>query len=343
MIASLLRPSGCMARLARRATRWALAMLSMAFLLPGHGHAQATFPSRAVTLIVPFAPGGATDLLARSLASALSSTWKVPVLIVNRSGANGIVATVATMNAAADGHTLLLHTTGYIQNASLYKPLPYDPYADLIPVAQVGTQAMALAVGPRSPHQTLQSLLNSLGQPQEAGAYGSFGAGSTGHIFGQLLASTAQFHIQHVPYRGEVPMIPDLMAGRVMFGFVSSGTAVEHASAGTLRILGVSGDSRLAAMPGVPTMTEVGLGGFDLVGWFGLFAPKGTPAAVVERIAADTGSALTLPELASRLQQLVVKPTGLGPKAFGELMRVDAGRWEALIARFNLASKWDPP
>lgn len=298
--------------------------------------AQAAFPNKAVTLVVPYGAGGSADVMARSLADKLSQSWNVPVLVENRTGANGIVATQSVIRSLADGHTILMHLTGIIQNASLYKKLRYDAFADLTPVTQIGTQAMGLAVSPQSPHKDVKSLVKALSSETGKGAYGSFGAGSTGHIFGELLRSTAHSTMPHVAYRGEAPMIPEIMTGRVDLGFVSAGTASERGKDGSLRILAVTGPTRQPALPHVPTLDEVGLKGFDLVGWYGLFVPKGTPAATVERIAADTKAALSRPEMVYRFRQLAIEPKGTTPKEFESIMREDFRRWDDLIKRFNI-------
>lgn len=298
--------------------------------------AQPAFPGKAVTLVVPYGAGGSADVMARSLADKLSKSWNVPVTVDNRTGANGIVATQAVMRAPADGHTILLHLTGMIQNASLYKKLPYDPFKDLVPVTQIGTQAMGLAVSPQGPHKDVKSLVKALSAAPDKGSYGSFGAGSTGHIFGELLRSTVASTMPHVAYRGEAPMIPEIMTGRVELGFVSAATASERGADGSLRILAVTGPKRLPALPNVPTMAEAGLKGFELVGWYGLFVPPGTPSSTVQRIAADTRAALSRPEMVYRFQQLAIDPKGTSPQQFEATMREDFQRWDELIKRFHI-------
>lgn len=315
----------------------ALASLAAGLLMAAApAGAQAPFPGRAVTLIIPYGAGGSSDVLARSLADKLSTAWGVPVVVDNRTGANGIVATQTLMRAPADGHTILMHLTGVIQNVSLYKKLPYDPFTDLVPVTQIGAQAMGLAISPKSPYKDVRSLVKALQADPAAGAYGSFGAGSTGHIFGELLRSNVRSTMPHVAYRGEAPMIPEIMAGRVDLGFVSAATAAERGADGTLRIVAVTGPSRQPALPAVPTMKEAGLDGFDLVGWYGLFVPKGTPSAVVDRIATDTRAALARPEMVYRFKQLGIEPRGTTPQQFEAAMRDDFQRWDALIKRFNI-------
>lgn len=196
---------------------------------------------------------------------------------------------------------------------------------------------MGLAVSTQSPHKDVKSLIGWLSNDPGRGSYGSFGAGSTGHIFGELLRSTAGSNMPHVAYRGEMPMIPEIMTGRVELGFVSAATAAERGKDGTLRILAVTGPTRQDALPNVPTMTEMGLKGFDLVGWYGLFVPRGTPTTTVERIATDVRAALSRPEMIYRFRQLAIEPKGTTPKQFEGIMREDFSRWDALIKRFNIA------
>ena len=180
--------------------------------------AQAAFPNKPVTLIIPYPPGGSADVLARALADRLGKTWNVPVIVDNKTGANGIVATQSLMRAAPDGYTILMHLTGVIQNASLYKKLPYDPFTDLVPVTQIGTQVMGLAVSGKSEYKSVSSLVEGLASHPGKGSYGSFGAGSTGHVFGEVLRSAIGTPLPHVPYRGEGPMTLDLVADRLDVG-----------------------------------------------------------------------------------------------------------------------------
>jgi len=299
-------------------------------------------PNRRVTMVVPYSAGGPTDALARALAHRLSKTWRVPVVVENRTGANGIIATAAVARAPGDGHTILVQLTGLIQNASLYKKLPYDPFSDLAAVARIGTQPMALAVGRTSPSTDLRSLVRALSTPSNFGTYGSFGAGSTGHIYGELLRKATSSPLTHVPHRGEAQLLPELISGRIDLAFVSAATAIESSRAGTLRVLGVTGPHRLAALPEVPTMAEAGLAGFELLGWYGLFVPRGTPPATTECIAEHTEAALQHTDMVQRLQQLAVDKRTAGPAAFTSALREDFGRWDDLIKRFGIALEQEP-
>ena len=303
---------------------------------------SAACPNRRVTMVVPYSAGGPTDALARSLADQFSKSWGVPVLVENRTGANGIIATASVARAPGDGHTILVQLTGLIQNASLYKKLPYDPFTDLAAVARIGTQPMALAVGRTSPSTDLRSLVRSFSTTPKFGTYGSFGAGSTGHIYGELLRKATSSPLTHVPHRGEALLLPELISGRIDLAFVSAATAIDSSRAGTLRVLGVTGPTRLPALPDVPTMAEAGLAGFELLGWYGLFVPKGTPSAMAECIAEHTEAALQHTDMVQRLQQLAVERRTAGPAAFTSALREDFGRWDDLIKRFGIALEQEP-
>lgn len=294
------------------------------------------WPTKPVTIVVPYPAGGSADAMIRPIAEKLARLWGQSVVIDNRTGANGIIATQVVMRAEPDGHTVLLHLTGFIQNASLYRKLPYDPFSDLAPVTQIGTQPMGLAVGNGSPYTTVPALLAGLKTGTTPPSYGSFGTGSTGHIFGELLKASAGVDLPHAPYRGEGPMLIDLISGRVTTGFVSSATAAARHKDRSLRILAVTGPRRLASLPDVPTMAEAGLQGYDLVGWYGLFLPKGAPAAVAQKIAADTRSVLGQSDIAARLRELEIEPTGTTPADFATLLRNDHARWDALIKKFRI-------
>lgn len=303
--------------------------------LPGFAQAQ-SYPSKAVTIVVPYPAGGSADAMMRPIAERLGKLWHQPVVVENRSGANGIVATQYVLAAPADGHTVLLHLTGFIQNLSLYRKLPYDPFKDLTPLTQIGTQTMGLAVSSTSPYNSLQALASAVKARPADFSYGSFGIGSTGHIFGELLKTRLQADMPHVPYRGEGPMLPDVMSGRVPLAFVSAATAATRQKDKTLRILAVTGPQREAALPDVPTLAELGYKGFEPVGWYGLFVPAATPKTVADKISADVRSVMRQPDIAARLRDLSIEPTGTTQAEFAQLLKTDHGRWDALIKQFRI-------
>jgi tripartite-type tricarboxylate transporter receptor subunit TctC len=294
------------------------------------------YPAKPVTIVVPYGAGGAADALIRPVAQALSTQWKQPVVVDNRPGANGIIATQLVTKATPDGYTLLLHLTGIVQNLSLYKKVSYDPFKDLQAITQIGTQPMGLAVPYRSAVQTVPALVAAARAAPSEFSYGSFGTGSTGHIYGELLRTSEKLQVPHVPYKGEAPMLPDLISGRVQFGFVSAATATTRQRDKSLRILAVTGPRRLDGLPDVPTMAEAGYKGFEAVGWYGLFAPAGVPRTVVEKLAADVNAVLQRKDIQDRMRDLAVDPTGTTPEAFAKFLRNDYTKWDGLIKAFHI-------
>jgi tripartite-type tricarboxylate transporter receptor subunit TctC len=295
------------------------------------------FPSKPVTLVVPYQAGGSIDTIARPLASKLQKMWGQPVVVENRPGANGMLATQSAIKSAPDGHTVLYHITGIIQNPLLYKNVAYDPFRDLTPLVQIGAQAMGLAVPSKSPIRSVDQLAaDGKAKGANGHAYGSVGVGHTGHIWSELLASEKKFHVSHAPYKGSGPLVIDLTAERLDWAFLSSAEATIRASDNSLRILAVTGTERVRQLPAVPTMKELGYPGFEMVGWHGLFAPASTPKAVLTKLEADIRAALADPELQKVLDQQVIHVTSLGSDAFGKVMRDDSARWAAFIKRFNI-------
>ena len=308
-------------------------LAALAMVAPGFAQ---EWPAKPIRVVVNFPPGGAADVLARALGQELAETLKQPLVVDNRPGANGIIATQLVSKAAPDGYTLLLNLTGIVQNLSLYKKVPYDPFKDLQAITQLGTQPMGLAVAPASPYRDVGALIDAARATPGKFSYGSFGTGSTGHIYGELLRSTAKLEIPHVAYKGEAPMLPDLIAGRVQLGFVSASTAATRHRDKSLRILAVTGPRRIGTMADVPTLAELGYKGFEAVGWYGLFAPAGTPRPVVDKIAADARAVVQSPAIVARLRDQAIDPTGTSPDDFTRLLRADYAKWDGLIKTFKI-------
>lgn len=312
------------------------AVASLCLLGPGTATAQA-FPGRPVTIVVPYQAGGSLDAIARAVANKLTKTWGQPVVIENRPGANGMIATQSVIKAAPDGHTILYHITGIIQNPLLYKSVSYDPLVDIAPVIQIGGQAMGLAVPGKSPIGSLDQLVqDGKSKGAKGHTYGSVGVGHTGHIWSELLASEKKITAAHAAYKGTPALVIDLVSDRIDWAFLSSAEAVVRASDQSVKILAVTGTERVKQLPSVPTMRELGYPGFEMVGWHGLFVPVQTPKAVVSKIEADVRAALGDPELQKVLETQVIQGTGLGAEDFGKVMRNDQARWAALIKRFNI-------
>ncbi len=306
----------------------------------GNGVSAQPFPSKPVTIVVPYQAGGSLDAVARSIANKLAKTWGQPVLVENRPGANGMIATQSVIKAQPDGHTILYHITGIIQNPLLYKNVSYDPLVDVAPVIQIGAQAMGLAVPGKSSIGSLEQLVqDGKSKGVKGHTYGSVGVGHTGHVWSELLVSEKKIHATHVAYRGTPALVVDLVSDRIDWAFLSSAEAVVRSSDQSVKILAVTGNDRLKQLPSVPTMRELGYSGFELMGWHGLFVPAPTPKAVVLKIEADVRAAMADPEIQKALETQVIQSTGLGPEEFGKVMRNDQGRWASLIKRFNIQAE----
>lgn len=294
------------------------------------------FPTRPVVLLLPYAAGGSVDVLARQLANKLSQTWGQPVVPDNRPGANGLIATQVLMKAPADGYTLMLHLTGMIQNPMLLKGANYDALKDVTPIAQIGTQGMALAVPGKSPIKSIEQLV-ALGKQKTGGpSFGSIGIGNTGHIWSEQLLSEKGMQGAHIAYKGAGPMLIDLLNDRLDWAFLGPVDAVVRSSDQSVRILAVTGMNRIKQLPEAPTMRELGLPGFELTGWYGVFGPPRMPKELVSKIEKDVQEAIADPEFQKLLDTNVIARTGLRSDEFSKAMRADQPRWQALINKFNI-------
>jgi len=296
-------------------------------------HAQGVdFPRKQVTIVVPYAAGGATDALARPLADKLGKLWGQAVVVENRVGANGAVGTLSVAKSEPDGHTVLLHSNGILRNHSHNRRL----LDDLAGVTQIGTQPMGLAIGPSVPYATVDGLVAALKAKPTHSGYGSAGIGSTGHIYGEILNRSANAEIAHIPYGGEAPMLPDLISGRLTYGFVSLATGVARQNDKTLTILAITGTNRHSLLPAVPTLAELGLKGFDSVIWFGLFVPASTPKRVVEKLADDTRAVMQEPDMKVRVKVLAIELSHTTPTDFAKTLEREQEKWGALMKQFGI-------
>ncbi len=292
------------------------------------------FPARPVQIVVPFPPGGATDVVARLLAPPLSQALGQPVVVENRVGGGGTVGTAQVARAAPDGHTMLLGTIathGIIPG--LYAQVPYDALADFVPVTQRASQTYVLVVHPSVPARSVAELVALAKREPGRLNYASAGNGTAGHLFAELFRDMAGVDIVHVPYRGAGPAMSDLLGGQVALTFDVLLTTADHIREGRLRALAVTGATRSAAMPEVPTLAESGFPGYDAVGWNGLFLPARTPRAVVDRLAREVRSALQRPEVQQQVERQGAEVVGNDPAEFGRFVRSEMARWRDVIRR----------
>ena len=291
-----------------------------------------TYPTKPVRIIVPQAPGGASDALARIIGQRLSERWHQPVVVENRAGAGGLIGTDAVAKSAADGYTLLLAYDGtHAVNASLYKTLPFDPVKDFITVATLANVPFVLAVNASSPAKDVRQFI-ALGRASPGKlTYGSAGNGSVNHLLGAMFGKGAGVQFVHVPYKGAAPAITDLIGGSLDAVFTSIPSVISHIQSGRIRALAVTSRKRSAALPDVPTIAESGLAGFAVAPWFGLLAPASTPADVVARINDDVAALMMTKEVIDAFAAQGAEPFRTTPAEFGALLRSDIERWAVVV------------
>lgn len=301
-------------------------------MLQGAAYAQDTFPTRPLRIVVPFAAGGGVDILTRVIAQHLSSALQQPVTIDNRPGAGGNVGVDAVAKAPADGHTLVMATTGtHTINPGLYKSLPFDAEKDFSPITTIASVPNLLVVNAETPATTVQELVALARSKPGALSYASFGNGTGNHLSGAMFASMAGLNVVHVPYKSAPQAVTDLIAGQTAFAFVNTPLALPHVRAGKLRALAVTSAKRSAATPDYPTMAEAGLPGYALESWYGLMAPAGTPAAVIERLHREVLTVLARPDVRTFFAQQGADVVTTSPGAFATQIRTEKARWAAVI------------
>jgi tripartite-type tricarboxylate transporter receptor subunit TctC len=304
-------------------------------LLSGAAHAQGDggWPSRPIRFIVPYPPGGPTDIMARILAPRMQQALGVPVLVDNRAGAAGNLGTDLVAKAAPDGYTLLLAASGPMAvNPTLMRSTPYNPLRDLAPVVQLSAFPLVLEVPATSKITTLREFITWVkSQPAGSVSYGSAGTGTPQHLAGALFDTLAGTTLQHVPYKGAGPALSDLMGGQVSAMFDIIGSSVQHIRAGKLRPLAVTGHTRSPALPAVPTAIEAGLPGFEMQAWHGLSVPAATPAPVIAKLNAVVVKAFDEPEVRQRWAEIGSEVVAGSPEKFGALVRSESQRLGKLV------------
>ncbi|MCE2946679.1 MAG: Bug family tripartite tricarboxylate transporter substrate binding protein [bacterium] len=294
-------------------------------------HAQ-SWPSRPIRLIVPFAPGGAVDLSARTVAQAMAPRLGQPLVIENRGGAGGNLGVELVTKAAPDGYTLVMATSGQVAiNPHMYARMSFDPLRDLAPITPVGQALNVLSVHPALPVKTVKDYIALAKTHPGKLTFASGGTGASDHIATELFMSMAGIRMTHVPYKGGAPAMLDLLAGNVDSGFSTVATAIGPIRTGRLRALGLTSAKRFELLPDVPTIAEAGLPGYESVSWYGLFAPAGTPAEIVNRVNADAVAALQGEDVRKRMVEFGVMPVSSSPAAFATYIAGDHQRWGKVI------------
>lgn len=315
------------------ATALAAASAMAALGMTGTAHAQA-WPSKPIKLIVPYAAGGATDITARTIGEKLSVRLGQPVLVDNRAGAGGVTGTDAAFKSPADGHTLLVSLgTTMLINQFLYDKLPYNPQTDQALITQIALAPVVLLVNPQLPVSNGPELLAHIEKNKSKVAYGSWGMGSYAHLAGAWLSDKLKADMNHVPYKGEAPMLQDLVGGQLQMAFASLQSARPYLESGRLKALAVTGTQRMDALPKVSTLAEQGIKDevFQVTGWLGMSAPAKTPADVVARLGTEVQAVMAMPDVRERIQQMGFLPVGSSPEQFAAQFKKDAPVWERVV------------
>ena len=320
-------------------TRTSALLLACVAFFATASHAQVgSYPSKPVRIIVPFGPGGSTDVVARILADKLSLEFKQPFLVENRSGAGGNIGAETVAKSAPDGYTLLMGTTGVLAiNGYLYKSLSYDAAKDFLPVSYTSLITNILVVPESLPVRTMAELIALAKSKPGTLSFASSGAGSSTHLSGELFKSMAGIDVFHVPYRGSSQALTDVISGQVSMLFDNAPSSIGFVQQGRLRALAVTSGKRLPNLPDVPTVDEAGVKGYESLSWSGIVAPAGTPAPVITKLNSAIDRILKTEEVKQRLGGLGVEAVGGPPEDFVRHIRVESEKWGKLIKSANIA------
>jgi len=308
-------------------------MFGTAFALLAVSVASAqSWPSKPIRWVVPFAPGGTTDILARTISEKLTIALGKPVIVENNPGAGGGVGAVQTAKAAPDGYTIMGGTIStHAINASLYKALPYDPVKDFAPITLIARVPNLLVVNPDVPAKNVRELIALMKANPGKYSFASSGNGTSQHLSGELFKSMAGVDMQHIPYKGSPPALQDVVSGQVTMTFDNITTAWPLAKAGKLRALAVTTARRSPIAPDVPTLAEAGLAGYEIGSWQGVFAPAGTPADIVKRLNVEIVKIINMPDVREKLVNLGAEPVGDTPDEFAALVKSEGAKWAAVV------------
>lgn len=313
-----------------------LTLLLACVALPAGQAAAQSYPNRAVQIIVPFPPGGSVDVIARLIGQHLAPRLAQPVVVDNRAGATGMIGAAYVAKAAPDGYTLLLGTTGPITMLPALQSMTYDSASDFAPIIEVGETAMLMVVPPSLPVKNLAAFIAYARARPGKLNFVSSGTGSTGHLAGEMLKARAGLEMTHIPHRGGAPALADLLAGRAELMFQLTPQMQPFVASGQLRAIGITSRKRSKAMPDVPTLIEGGLADFEVVTWFGFFAPARTPRAIVERLNAEIAGVVATPEVAARMEQLGAEWAPNSTREFSDFIQRDLKNWKQAVEKSGL-------
>ncbi len=297
------------------------------------------YPARPIRIIVPYAPGGGSDFVARLCAQYLQQQLNQNVIAENRPGAGGIVGTEVAAKAAPDGHTLLVVPISHAANISLTPRLPFHPEKDFAPVVQIASAPNVVLTHPSVPARTVAELVKLARVRSGELSYASSGSGSSTHLATELFKMMAKVDVLHVPYKGGGPALVDLIGGQVSMYFSSLPAAGPHLNSGRVRALAVTGKQRVGALPAIATVHESGVPGYEYIGWYGLLAPAATPAAIVSRLNTEANKFIQTKEFADRVAADGAEPAGGTPDAFAAFIRAEIAKWAAVVRHAGLRSQ----
>jgi tripartite-type tricarboxylate transporter receptor subunit TctC len=308
-----------------------IAILAALLMSATTAAAEDTYPSRPVHILVPYPAGGGVDIVARSLGDELSKHWGQPVVIENRPGAGGVIASQAVAVSPKDGYLLIVVASGHATNPFLYAHLPYDTFKDFTPISLLGSSPNILLVRADSPFKTLADLIAEAKKKPGSLSYGHAGNGTSTHLAGELFKSLAKVDLTGIPYKGGAPVITDLLGGHLPVSFNNAPESLGQITSGTLRALAVTTATRAPFLPNVPTIVEAGVPGYDTTVWWGLLGPSNMPADVIAKIAKDTAEAMKSPAITERLTKLGATSVGSSPQDFAKLIQSDYNKWGPII------------
>jgi tripartite-type tricarboxylate transporter receptor subunit TctC len=310
----------------------AIVVMQAAVALHASAQSSASWPSRPIRLVSPFNPGGAIDVLNRLIADKLSARLGQQVYVEAIPGANTIKGADVVAKAPGDGYTFMITTMStHVNNTVLFKKLPFDPIKDFTPITQVSLGSVLLVAPASAPYSDLKGFVAWAKQQNRPISYGSWGIGSSGHVYGEILSKDFGVSLNHVPYKGEVPAITDVIGGNLDVTFASPVGAKPQMTGGRIKALGMTGPARSAAMPDVPTFAEQGFKGFELAVWVAAYAPPGTPKVIVDRLQREIAAVIRLPDVSPRLIEQGQTPLGNTPEEFAAAFAAQAPQWVRLI------------
>jgi tripartite-type tricarboxylate transporter receptor subunit TctC len=320
----------------RRTLALAALLAAPLFTTPAAAQGEKAYPSRPVRVLVGFPPGGSTDIFARAVADSLSKQWNTPVVVENRAGANGIIATEALAQSPPDGYTLMFTISSHVTNRPLYPKLPYNPLTDFAPISLVARAPFALVTNPSFGAKSITDLIRMAKERPRSIDYGSPGTGSSQQLAVELFNSMAGIQLSHVAYKGGAPALTDLMAGVIPISLLTTTQVLPQVQDGKLRVLGVTSTTRSPMLPDVPTIAEAGVSGYDADVWYGMIAPAGTPKPIIDKIQADIARGLETETMKKSFAAQDATIINQGPEDFAALMRAEDAKWSRLIREANI-------